>query len=112
MDGHPVYTPSMLASALQRFSESDRWVRVRARSKTHPSKTMFQVVLFESSKKDKDGRPLTHRTTEQDCTCEGFTYHRGVCAHWLALQLDIQQARRKAERRPRQNDHPANADVF
>lgn len=98
MSGSPVFTPSMLASALKHYEEREAWTRLRVHVR---GKTMMAVVVFQSSKKDKEGRPLVHRTREDFCSCPGFGYHRGVCAHWIALRMEIEQARRLAGmRRP------------
>ena len=62
---------------------------------------MLAVVVFKSSKKDKEGRPLVHRCTELSCSCLGNHYHGGICSHLLAVRMDAEQARRKMERRPK-----------
>jgi hypothetical protein len=90
------YTPSMLASALKHYEERATWVRLHVRVAGRPTR---YVITFASSKKDAEGRPLVYQTMETWCSCPGFEYHGGVCSHWLSVQMEIAQERRKMARK-------------
>jgi hypothetical protein len=83
----PIYTPSMLVSALSHYDERKEWVRTEADGTV--------AVYFASSRRRPDGKPITvYRTTEDDCTCHGYHYHHGMCSHLLSVKMDAEQQRR------------------
>jgi hypothetical protein len=96
----PIITDSMRAYARVLLSKSDRW----ARGVDHQRGVAF--VMFASSRTDREGRPMYHRTGRDGsiCTCPGFL-HRGICSHALAVRTEAEEAReRAATRRPRYED--------
>lgn len=109
MSSGPIYTPSMLASALKHYEERDTWTRLHVRTAGRPTTV---VVIFESSKRDAEGRPLVHRTTELWCSCDGFQYHRQMCSHLLAVRMEAEQVRRQMTRRPRQHERTDITSAF
>jgi hypothetical protein len=85
----------MEAYAAVLLTRSDRWARGR------DNRTGRQFVMFTSSRRTKDGKPIYHKTLVDGsgCTCDGY-FHRGMCSHALACQIDTERAREQATRRP------------
>lgn len=90
----PVYTPSMLASALSHYDRRHEWVRGMCK------RTGKAFVQFESSRKPPEGKPQkVYRANETHCTCPGFDYHHGICSHVLAVNMETSAARLNARKR-------------
>lgn len=92
----PVYTPSMLASALNHLDRSHGWVRGTC------NRTGRQFVQFTSSRKLRGGQQRVYRCDENVCNCPGYSYHHGMCAHILAVKMAAERERARA-RRPRRS---------
>lgn len=93
----PIYTPSMLETAVSLFADRDVW-------STYAGVGGTLTVEFPSSRRREDGRLRTiYRTTEDGCNCPGFTYHHGICSHVLAVKMYVSQGRARGRmRRPRE----------
>lgn len=48
-------------------------------------------IVFPSSRATAD-KPTAYYANERGCTCPSF-YHRGSCAHELAVRIEAEQAR-------------------
>lgn len=81
-----IATPSMRAHAEVLVERSSRW----ARGFDHM--TGHRFVMFVSSRTDKDGKPIYHKTRADGlgCTCESWLY-RSACSHALACQWDTER---------------------
>jgi hypothetical protein len=79
-------TPSMQAHASVLLSRAHKWAR------GFDNKRGVPIYLFASSRTDKDGNPIYHRTHHagDGCTCPSYLY-RGICSHALAAQQRAEQ---------------------
>jgi hypothetical protein len=103
----PMVTDSMRAYARVLLSKSPKW----ARGVDHEKGVAF--VMFTSSRVDKDGKPIYHKTRCDGafCNCPGF-YHRGVCSHALACRWEAEQAREDFARPTVYESLYGNVDAF
>lgn len=92
-----IITDSMKAQAQVLLERSSRWARGTRNSDGQA------FVLFTSSRTDRDGNPIYHRThaAGQGCTCPSWQ-HRGACSHALACQMDAER-RERAASKPRRS---------
>lgn len=86
-------TDSMRAYAQVLLSKSAKWARGVDNEKG------VAFVLFTSSRVDREGKPIYHKTIRDGsgCTCTGYLY-RGICSHALACQWEAEQARERMAR--------------
>jgi hypothetical protein len=102
-------TPSMQAHADVLLHRSERWARGVDNEKG------VAFFLFVSSRTDREGRPIYHKTTRDGsgCTCPSY-YHRGICAHALAAQRAAERARAQAAKPSKRYEDlwPDNVDAF
>lgn len=89
-----IVTDSMRAYARVLLSKSAKWAQGFDKQRG------IAYVSFVSSRTDRDGNPIYHKTCRDGsgCTCPGYL-HRGICSHALACQWEADEARERMTRR-------------
>lgn len=101
-------TPAMREHAAVLLSRSATWARGTAQL---PTGGRVAFVMFSSSRTDKAGQPIYHRTARDGhfCSCPGYAY-RSICCHVVAVKADAEAAVRPPA--VRYEDRFGLAEVF